>query len=177
MREAQMDLWQAYDRGNICCVTTNGYVKRNGEAVMGRGTAKQAAERWPQIPRRLGSQLAVLGNRVQFIHPRLLAFPVKGVQGTSTVRNVVAHMAGQFPSGSIVPGWAMVANVALIERSLLELSIMREPYGWGNVYLPRPGCGAGELDWERQVKPLCELYGDWLVIVSMPVPQYSGYRL
>ena len=24
------------------------------------------------------------------------------------------------------------------------------------VYLPRPGCGIGDLDWEDEVKPLCE---------------------
>ena len=35
-----------------------------------------------------------------------------------------------------------------------------------DIVLPRPGCGAGELDWETQVKPLCAEYGDWLWVIE-----------
>ena len=168
MQEMAIDLWDAYNRGHMCCITINGYVRKDGQAVMGRGIALQARRRFPGIAHRLGTQLGILGNHVQFVAPRLLGFPVKPVQGTSNGANVVAHMCKKFPPGSTVPGWAMLADPCIIERSLLEVATMREPYGWGDVFLPRPGCGAGGLDWEAQVKPLCEQYGDWLIVVTLP---------
>ena len=170
MIERMDDLWFIYDSEPhaICCITTNGFVKANGKAVMGRGTARQAVGRFPGLAARLSRQLRhpCLGNHVQFIAHRLLAFPVKPRMGISDGKNIVAHMRNRFPRGTEVPGWAMQADPRIIERSLRELRRLFECCGWERVYLPRPGCGAGELDWETEVKPLCAQYGDWLTIVS-----------
>jgi hypothetical protein len=198
MIERTDDLWLIYDTEPwaICCVTTNGFV-RNGKAVMGRGVARQAAQRWPDLPARLGQQLGrdesepgpfgsaappYYGNHVQFIGYRLVSFPVKPCWGTSDGRNVVSHAQGDYPPHTRVPGYLMRADPGLIARSLGELAWMYHNLGWdqplrdrqgeithpfgGGVYLPCPGCGAGELDWETLVKPLCQHYGDWLVIVD-----------
>lgn len=198
MIERTDDLWLIYDTEpwSTCCVTTNGFV-RNNRAVMGRGVAKQAVERWPDIPARLGRQLLkegepgpfgstappYYGNHVQFIGRRLVTFPVKPRWGTSDGQNVISRVQGSFPPGALVPGYLMKADLELIKRSLDELTWMYHNLGWnhplqnpetgeithplgGGVYLPRPGCGAGELDWETQVKPLCEQYGDWLIVVN-----------
>lgn len=161
------DIWELYDADEVVCITTNGYVKRNGKAVMGRGTAYQAAQRWPNMAKLLGESIRQAGNVVQLIRSRLLAFPVKDTGGISDGTNVVAHMRCRFPAGSTVPGWALKADLDIIRRSLAELAVLREEYGWKRVYLPRPGCGAGELDW-AQVRPLCQKYGDWLVVVDRP---------
>src|SRR3990167_85682 len=45
-------------------ITTNGYVKNNGQAVMGRGCAKEAANRWPFLPMILGEAIEKFGNEV-----------------------------------------------------------------------------------------------------------------
>ena len=166
MIELRADIWEIYAAGQVVCITTNGFVKKNGEAVMGRGVAYQAARRWPDLPARLGHLIRANGNVVQVIRERLVAFPVKPVSGVSTGTNVVRHMRSRFPSGSWVPGWAMVADLDIIARSLRQLAQLRQAEGWERVYLPRPGCGAGEVNWESQVKPLCERFGNWLIVVT-----------
>lgn len=168
MIEMYADIWKLYDAGEIVCITTNGYVKRNGKAVMGRGTAYQAVQRWPNMPTLLGKSIRQAGNIVHLIRPELLAFPVKGTDGISDGTNVVTHLRRRYPKGDIVPGWALKADLDIIRRSLAELAELREEYGWKQVYLPRPGCGAGELDWETQVRPLCREHGDWLIVVDRP---------
>jgi len=169
MKEVKRDIWDAYDNDPACvvCITTNVFVKKNGQAVMGRGTAAQAAKRWPSLPRLLGNRIRANGNVVQVIAPRLLAFPVKPVSGISDGQNVVRHTQHRFPKGSTVPGWAMKADPDIIRESLAQLARIRQHHGRERVFLPRPGCGAGELDWETQVKPLCQQYGNWLHITHL----------
>lgn len=121
----------------ICCITTNGTVKANGEAVMGRGCAAEAKARIPGLARSLGNYLKEHGNRVMahatrgaggiFYHPQLVFFPVK-------------HQ------------WFEHADLALIRRSAEQLSDMVTGTDYVAV-LPRPGCGNGHLRWE-DVKPV-----------------------
>ena len=167
MKEIFVNIWDLYDAGEIVCITTNGHVKQNGEAVMGRGPARQAIQRWPSLARTLGGLIEQKGSMVQLIRPRLLSFPVKASGGVSDGTNVVGHVHHRYPKGYITPGWALKADLDIIRRSLDELARLSEEHGWERVYLPRPGCGAGELDW-AQVRLLCRWYGDWLVVVDWP---------
>ena len=130
MIEEKLDIWDAYDAGAIVCITTNGFVKGNGEAVMGRGVARQAVWRWPYLPRMLGQLLSTYGNHVRILVDRLLAFPVKGESGINTGENVVTHMSRKFRPGSWVPGWALKADLEIIARSLQELDRQRQIRGW-----------------------------------------------
>ena len=50
------------------------------------------------------------------------------------------------------------SNLNVIENSLRELIYTARLNKNYKIYLPRPGCGCGGLDWESQVKPLCEKY-------------------
>lgn len=171
MIEMYADIWDLYDAGEVVCITTNGYVKPNGEAVMGRGVARQAVDRFPDLPMTLGALLGIHGNCVlELLQDKLVSFPVKPREGIAKVHNVVRHMRHRFRICDRVPGWAMVAEWSIIGRSLDQLARLRELRGWEKVYLPRPGCGAGELDWEKQVKPMCAKRGDWLVVMDRPVP-------
>lgn len=52
--------------------------------------------------------------------------------------------------------WWEKADKKLIRESLLALNKMIGTEGLKRVYLPRPGCGNGNLDWETEVKPLLE---------------------
>lgn len=158
-------------RGNIfyevcdaLCITTNGYVKKNGEAVMGRGCALDAAKRITNLPKILGHHLIYHGNQVHFLtrvnHVAVVSFPTKPVEAPYVDGlRIVKSMADKYKSGDYVPGWALQSNLSLIESSCIQLVNLTNAYGWEKVVLPRPGCGAGELKWE-EVKPVLEFYLD-----------------
>jgi hypothetical protein len=159
--EAKCDLWSA--EADARCITTNGYIRKNGNAVLGRGVALQATKRFPDLEAQLGQKLATFGNRVhvfpdmEFDGATIVTFPVKPVsmQATTRLSNVVRHMRKKFKPGDQVPGWATTAQPPLIRRSAHDLIWHIEQRGWKRVLLPRPGCGAGELKWP-DVKAILE---------------------
>lgn len=177
MKELKGDIFKVYDAKEWCtiCIPCNGYVtkprkkkgekrERTGKAVMGRGVAKQAATRWPDLLTELGYNLTVWGNRVMFIRHRVLAFPTKGRGGISNGTNIVKHLRHRYPPGRPCPGWAMRSTLERIAISLFELRTLHKLCGLGDVYLPRPGCGAGGLTW-RVVEPVCKQMEDWLIVM------------
>lgn len=137
MVEVHGDVWDYYDQGYWLVVTTNGSLNRRGECVMGAGIAKQAAQRYPELPKLLGRRLRTFGNIVHlFPALRVITFPVKRQ-------------------------WHEPADPELIYASSLQLrnlevdgflDIGGEPTP---VAMVRPGCGNGWLDWE-EVKHLIE---------------------
>lgn len=145
-------------------ITTNGFVKRNGECVMGRGIAKQIADRFPHIPTQLGNLIKLAGNNVYQLTknnnglPSLISFPVKPEKFTFNGHNAVSHCTANV--GEIVPGFLAKADINLIERSLKQLvELADRNKHWEIILVPRVGCGAGELNWE-DVKPIMEQYLD-----------------
>ena len=50
MKEITGDIWDYHKQGHWIVITTNGTVKSNGEAVMGRGIALQARAKFIQHP-------------------------------------------------------------------------------------------------------------------------------
>src|SRR5687767_10030200 len=59
-------------------ITTNGVVKSNGELVMGAGVAKQAKEKYPNLPKVLGQYVSLYGNRPFILtNEKLITFPTK----------------------------------------------------------------------------------------------------
>lgn len=138
MLEANGNLFELA-KGGVLCITTNGFVKKNGDAVMGRGCAKQASQRWPDFPKILGSSIKENGNIPS------VRFGVSGYQA------VVA-----FP---VKHNWWERADLELIAESAERLRNTAEALGWSRVFVPRPGCGNGGLRWE-DVKPVLEPYFD-----------------
>jgi len=160
MREKTQDLWEA----RIIVITTNGFVKANGECVMGRGCAYQAKRRYPKLPFQLGNYIRKYGNRVfnlgiQTDGKRVISFPVKPEAVKFDGSNAVRHMRFRFRVGDIVPGWAAIADPSIIEESCKQLLTLADKLNLEEVFLPRPGCGAGELPWAT-VKPILEKYLD-----------------
>lgn len=141
------------------CITTNGFIKKNGDAVMGKGCAARAKREWPGIDKKLGENIILSGNVPSFLHKAkaydVLSFPVKPrtIICNNDRSNVVTHMRTQFSPGSHVPGWAAIANIKIIENSAKNLVKFANQYEYKKIALPRPGCGAGELEWEN-VKPI-----------------------
>jgi len=172
MKEIIGDIWDYWETGYPICITINGFVKRNGEAMMGRGVALQAKQRFPHLPQLLGTRIRQHGwQRVTYWGPglRLITFPVKRDWSYSDGTNVVQHLQHKFPCGSRVPGWALKAELQIIEESLRRLDKLRkrELGAHIDIVLPRPGCGAGELEWQ-DVFLSCAAYGDWLHIITLP---------
>jgi len=143
MQELKGDIWDLYDKGNWIVIPTNGTVKKNGEAVMGRGLALQARMRFPDIPRILGFQLGRHGLVVTDVGKRIITFPVKY-------------------------NWFEEASINLITKSTLGLidHVLNPNFFPPPIYLPRVGCGNGKLDW-KDVKPILEKYlDDRFVVVN-----------
>jgi hypothetical protein len=113
MKEVFGDLWE-FD--GIIGITTNGFVKRDRTCVMGRGCARQAVVRFPELRRKLASRISAEGNHVfHFPEHGLIIFPVK-------------H------------NWWEAADLGLIQRSARELlKIIEVKKIKEAVYLPRPG--------------------------------------
>ncbi len=139
MIELAGDLWEHLGQTTLC-ITTGGLVNRRGEASMPRGCARQARERFPELPKVLGALLLERGNHVHELGWGLVSFPVE-----------------QTPFE--VPG------LGLIERSCQELLALTTARNWPQVVVPRPGCGGGGLDWS-EVRPILQRYFDdrfWVV--------------
>lgn len=135
MKEVYGDVWEY--SADVICIPSNGYIKRprrgdpHGRAVMGRGVAQQARDRFVDLDIEVASQIERFGNHVAWVRPedpKLMIFPVK-------------H------------NWWEEADPELIVRSAGELSEIATTNNWLTFVLPRPGCGNGQLKWE-QVKPL-----------------------
>jgi O-acetyl-ADP-ribose deacetylase (regulator of RNase III) len=142
MKEITGDIWTI--ECDFLCITTNGVVKRNGELVMGKGIAKEAATRFPGIATELGTLVMCSGNHVY----------------------VAWHCGSLYKAGSLLSfptkhDFRHKSDLALIEQSCVELRSLMEHYKNRlkkdvTVVLPRPGCGCGGLDWEKDVKQILE---------------------
>ena len=155
MKQAKGDM--LHMDGDALVITTNGFTKSNGEAVMGRGIALQVARQLPWIPADLGKLLRTRGNRVHYVARNndmaLVSFPVKPVTCVNDGTNVVRHAASRYSLGDFVPGFHAKADIEIILNSAYELVNLTNQQGWQTVLLPRAGCGAGELQWET-IEPL-----------------------
>jgi hypothetical protein len=162
VREAKGDMF-AVDC-DVLAITTNGFVKSNGECVMGKGCAAKAKQLYPNIAKELGSKIQLNGNVVNPLVTHytklVVSFPVKpaSVKVTSP-EDVVSHQRKNFVVGSTAPGWAAVADINIIEQSAKRLAELADRFEWETIVIPRPGCGAGELNWS-DVKPVLERHLD-----------------
>lgn len=162
MIEVFGNIWNHIDEYDAIVITTNGSVKKNGEAVMGRGIALEAKERYPWLARKLGDSLTRYGNRVfaYDIEPswsRVHPFDEKSYDYDFTLYTLPVKPAVG-PNGE--PGWKAKADINLIEESIKALVKAIDHYSYKEGYkivLPRPGCGNGGLKWEN-VRPVIEPY-------------------
>lgn len=143
------DIFALPQNGEAMCVTTNGIVKADGHAVMGAGIAKQANEKF-QLSARLGQYLKQYGNR--------------------------AFNMGKFTDGYrcftvfTLPTkhhWKEDSDITLICKSCEQLVEMCDKFGITKCYLTPPGCGCGNLNYERLVKPwISMIFDDRFIVVD-----------
>lgn len=166
MREMRGDLFDQIGRAEYICITTNGTVKNNGSAVLGRGCALQAKTRWNGLPEYLGSLLQVHGNLPFYLGAiDEFKFWRKGARAknwndTGLISFPVKHV------------WNQMADIDLIKRSCAHLISMINYQQTDrvtkieNVIIPRPGCGNGNLEWGYVRPAIAPLLDDRFVIIT-----------
>lgn len=120
MLEECEDFWTV--QADLRCITTNGALRRNGNAIMGKGIALEARRRYNNVEAILGSFINRYGNHVFSLGYELISFPTK------------YH-------------WRLDADIQLIKRSAQELVTLLKNNPAKRVLLTRPGCGNGSLKW------------------------------
>jgi len=163
MKLFKINIWDFVGKADAICITTNGFVKSGGEAVMGRGCAMEATQRFNGIAKILGNKLNSIGNvpHILWNNPIIVSFPVKPSRKvcTNVQNDVVTHMRNKFVVGSVIPGWACKADIEIIKESAMLLAKLAEINKWNTIALPMAGCGAGELTWV-EVEPILNQYLD-----------------
>lgn len=147
MRLANGDLWTM--EGDAICITTNGSVTNRGNAVMGRGCALQAAQKFPWLPTMPAAELTDGGN-----HVRHFTTPQAGLPSLVLI---------MFP---VKDRWDQKARLKLIEQSAYELMDLIERLKLQNVLLPRPGCGNGGRTWAEVEPILSPVLDDRVIVVD-----------
>jgi len=169
MKEECGNLFSADVQPSAIAITTNGFVKRNGRCVMGRGCAKQARDRYPGLDMLLGTALRKYGNVPCILiagRPSIVSFPVKPAVAIFDGHNAVRHMSSHFIIGDRVPGWACLADLGLICSSARALVQLADLHHWSRVRIPRPGCGAGELTWDVVAPKLHGILDDRFIAMT-----------
>lgn len=125
----------------VIAITASGSVTRDGRAVLGRGCARQAGERFPDLALQLGTLIREQGNHVHKLGNGLVSFPVEE------------------------SAWSL-PDLRLIARSAGELKELASCEGWRNIIVPRPGCGGGGLAWPEVRSILLEQFDDRFLIID-----------
>jgi O-acetyl-ADP-ribose deacetylase (regulator of RNase III) len=143
------------------CVTTNGVTKANGELVMGKGIALEFKNKFPSLPAVLGKAVKKNGNVVH----------------VNKAWEITPYNLGNTPSYHIISfptkhDWRDKSDINLIIQSAQQAVIVADKLGLKKVLLPRPGCGLGGLNWEKEVKPAIEGILDDRFWIVTPVPEH-----
>ena len=160
MQEIKGNLWDLRSEGYFICITVNCTPDSRGIAIMGKGIALEAATKFPNLPKLLGETQIEVGGETSksffterskrpqvFQNYRLITLPTKVM-------------------------WRDNSDISLIQNSCKYLIEIADKVNFipFPIYLPRPGCSNGRLEWE-EVKPaienilddrfvICDLVGD-----------------
>jgi hypothetical protein len=134
---------------DLRCITTNGALRRNGNAIMGKGIALEARNRYHDLEAILGSFINRYGNHVFLLGYNLISFPTK------------YH-------------WKQDSDIGLIKRSAQELVSLLKENKAGRVLLTRPGCGSGNLKWPDVKVVIQDILSDNKFVVAHQ--DYAQYQ-
>lgn len=133
------DMWSVFGHTDHFIITTNPIVRKDGACVMGRGIAKQFADRYPQGPYDLGKEIKA--------HHWLGFTPEYGIFGTYDGQAVFYFM--------VKSHWREDAHPAIIRDSAKRVRISAVDHPESRYDLNFPGIGNGKLSREI-VLPLIE---------------------
>jgi hypothetical protein len=131
----QGDMWDVFGKTDLFLITTNPIVRKDGAVVMGRGIAKEASTRFPQLPYDFGT----------FLDGADPAYFRNGIIGEYDGQKIGCFM--------VKTHWAEPANLRVILVSASQWAVWAKEYS--RVDLNFPGIGNGKLKRE-DVLPMIE---------------------
>lgn len=141
MKIIKGNIWDYWEEGNNIIIPTNGTIKQDNRAVMGKGLALQATKKAYNIEYILGEKLIKTGNHVYHLRNRIFNFPTKY-------------------------NWWEHASLVLIDNSAKELLEVSKDFKTNLLYvLPKVGCGSGGLNW-KNVQPILDKYLSNMIVVD-----------
>jgi hypothetical protein len=151
LRSQVGDIWDFLPTHYVVITTNQGWKVRSGKAsaVMGKGLAKDAADRYPELPRLYGEWCKGGKHDELYWYEKapLILLPVKPLNPT-------------WPETS----WRSPASLDLIQASCARLlsqtkrfAQWKAPFGRRPIALCLLGCGAGGLTME-EVRPIMDQY-------------------
>lgn len=148
MKKVKGDIWDLAET-HWLVVPVNAGWRADGTNVMGRGLAKQAAARFPELPLEYGRACRDMkragnpNNLYICLNRRLILFPVKPLNAAAP------HLS-----------WRQEASIDLIRRSCESLGEWMEAAEWPLVAMPTVGCGNGQLNPKHVLPVLDEFFQD-----------------
>lgn len=139
--------------GYSVCIPTNGIVKSNGNAVMGAGLALSFAQKYNNLPKRLGGFLTKYKNNKPYILGAVNndSFFIPKKEDFNNCCLIFS-----FPTKN---HYKNDSDLFLIENSCIELVRYCNDFNLNNIYLPKPGIGLGKLNYS-DVEPILSKYLD-----------------
>lgn len=126
------NIWNWHEEGHLLVIPTNVGFNSSGENIMGAGLAKQAALRFPDLPKLYGDYCQKTKEESQvvlFNHMKLIMFPTKAL---NTLQPWLS--------------WKNNSTLELIEQSAKQLNQIKLTRQEKEIIvLPLVGCGHGGL--------------------------------
>lgn len=150
------DIWGLTTSADGIVVPTNVGWKADGRNVMGRGLARQAARRWPELPRAYGEfcrKHRAATPIMVWVPPAsrwcklLVLFPVKPLNEEKPYLSWFQDASPDFIDFHLQ---RLAGMPAFLAKKWDEPSFLR---GAGRILVPSVGCGNGGLP-EEQIVPL-----------------------
>lgn len=124
-------------------ITTNGVIRKNGCATMGKGQALEAKQVFSGIDTKLGQYLSRFGNRAFYM-------------GIYPYRDRMMSLV-TFPTKQ---NYWEYSNLNLIASSAQQVKKIADKFKLDKIYLPPVGCGLGGLNYEHQVRAALQMVFD-----------------
>ena len=134
------NMWSVFDTADYFLVTTNSYIRNDGELVMGRGIARQAKRRFPGLS-------AILGDRIQHLS-------LYGLEITE-----VSDLTAWIGAFQVKRHYMYPAETDIIKYATGKLKALAEQFPRVRYDLNFPGIGCGKLT-KDQVTPIIEVLPD-----------------
>jgi hypothetical protein len=158
MIELKGNIFNFIKDGNSVCIPTNGIVKSDNNAVMGAGLALAFANKYNDLPKRLGGFLSKYKENKPYILGAIknnLFFIPKPEDFNNSCLIFSFPTKNNFKDNS---------DLFLIEKSCIGLVNYCNKFNLNNIYMAKPGVGLGNLNYV-DVKKILNKYLDNRFIV------------
>lgn len=127
------NMWTVFTQVDLFCITTNSYIRKDGELVMGRGIARQARDRYPGLGLALGNAISDAG-----MHGKVYGLLVSP---SWPIKKLAAFQ--------VKVNWQANADLDIIKKSAQALWKFATANPDKSIALNFPGIGYGRLDYNN----------------------------